>query len=173
METPEPAVARRQLAPRRPVREAVRRPPLRVVPPQELDPSDLKHPALYINRELSWLEFNNRVLAQARGTSHPLLERLKFLAITGTNLDEFFMIRVSTTQKKLQEGIEDIAPDGYNTEQQLEAMRQGALAMLKMQAEVWNELRALLAQERITFLEPTEWTPEIREHLSSYFSREI
>jgi polyphosphate kinase len=173
METPEPAVARRQPAPRRLVREAVRRPPLRVVPPQGLDPSDLKNPALYINRELSWLEFNDRVLAQARDTAHPLLERVKFLAITGTNLDEFFMIRVSTTLKKLQEGIEDVAPDGYNTEQQLDAMRLGAKRMLQSQAEVWTELRTLLAAERIALLEVDQWTQEIREHLSTYFSREI
>src|SRR5687768_17927324 len=98
-------------------------------------PLNLKDPALYINRELSWLEFNDRVLAQARDTAHPLLERVKFLAITGTNLDEFFMIRVSTTLKKLQEGIEDVAPDGYNTEQQLDAMRLGAKRMLQSQAE--------------------------------------
>jgi polyphosphate kinase len=173
METPEPAVARRPVAPRRPVREPARRPPLRVVPPQEIDPSDLKNSALYINRELSWLEFNDRVLAQARDTAHPLLERIKFLAITGTNLDEFFMIRVSTTLKKLQEGIEDVAPDGYNTEQQLDAMRLGAKRMLQSQAEVWTGLRDLLAAERITFLEVDQWTSEIREHLSTYFSREI
>jgi polyphosphate kinase len=75
---------------------------LRVVAPPEIDPADLKNPALYINRELSWLEFNERVLAQALDPTHPLLERVKFLAIVATNLDEFFMIRVSTTQKKLK-----------------------------------------------------------------------
>jgi polyphosphate kinase len=144
-----------------------------VVPPREVDPADLKNPALYINRELSWLQFNERVLAQARDTSHALLERLKFLAITGTNLDEFFMIRVSTTQKNLIEGLEDIAPDGHNTEQQLEAMRQGATRMLQSQAEVWADLRQLLSNERIVFLEADQWTPEMREYLSSYFSREI
>jgi polyphosphate kinase len=158
---------------RRRTRESARRPSLRVLPPREIDPSDLKNPALYINRELSWLEFNERVLAQARDTTHPLLERVKFLAITGTNLDEFFMIRISTTQKKLIEGIEDIAPDGYNTEQQLDAMRLGALRMLQEQATVWGELRPLLANERIVFLEMDQWTPEIREYLTSYFSREI
>jgi polyphosphate kinase len=167
------AAVRRQPAARRAAREPVRRPALRVIPPREIDPSDLKNPALYVNRELSWLEFNERVLAQARDRSHPLLERIKFLAITGTNLDEFFMIRVSTTQKKLDEGIEDIAPDGYNTEQQLEAMRLGAVRMLQSQAAVWAELRPLLASERIVFLEADQWTPEIREHLSAYFSREI
>ena len=158
---------------RRRTREAPPRPSLRVLPPREIDPSDLKNPALYINRELSWLEFNERVLAQARDTSHPLLERVKFLAITGTNLDEFFMIRISTTQKKLIEGIEDIAPDGYNTEQQLDAMRLGAVGMLQEQAKLWAELRTLLAAERIVFLELDQWTPEIREYLTAYFSREI
>jgi polyphosphate kinase len=167
------AVAHRRPAARRVARHTPARPALRVLPPREIDPSDLKNPALYVNRELSWLEFNERVLAQARDISHPLLERVKFLAITGTNLDEFFMIRVSTTQKKLQEGIEDIAPDGYNTEQQLEAMRLGAVRMLQSQATLWGELRPLLASDRIVFLEMDQWTPEIREHLTAYFSREI
>ena len=133
MDTPNPAVAVGRQSERRNVRKFTPRPALRIIPPKDFDPADLKNPALYINRELSWLAFNERVLAQARD-AHPLLERVKFLAITGTNLDEFFMIRVSTTQKKLQEGIEDIAPDGFNTEQQLEAMRQGARAMLETQA---------------------------------------
>jgi polyphosphate kinase len=146
---------------------------LRVAAPREVESTDLKNPALYINRELSWLEFNERVLAQARDQSHPLLERVKFLGITGTNLDEFFMIRVSTTLKKIREEIEDVAPDGYNTEQQLEAMRQRARQMLQDQATVWNELRQLLVAEKISFIERDEWTPEIREHLTSYFSREI
>src|SRR5688572_12594145 len=146
---------------------------LRVAAPREVESTDLKNPALYINRELSWLEFNERVLAQARDQSHPLLERVKFFGITGTNLDEFFMIRVSTTLKKIREEIEDVAPDGYNTEQQLEAMRQRARQMLQDQATVWNDLRQLLAAEKIWFIERDEWTPDIREHLTSYFSREI
>jgi polyphosphate kinase len=167
------AVVHRRPAVRRTSRQSLRRPALRILPPREIDPADLKNPALYVNRELSWLEFNERVLAQARDTSHPLLERVKFLAITGNNLDEFFMIRVSTTQKKLLEGIEDIAPDGYNTEQQYEAMRLGALRMLQSQAAVWAELRPLLSAERIVFLELDQWTPEIREHMTAYFAREI
>jgi len=172
MEPRDTAVStRRQTASRRPQRKP--RPSLHVVPPRDVEPTDLKNPALYINRELSWLAFNERVLEQARDTAHPLLERVKFLGITGRNLDEFYMIRVATTLKKLQEGIEDIAPDGYNTEQQLDAMRAGAMRLLQAQAGVWEDLRRELTAQRISFLEVDQWTSAIREHLSSYFSREI
>src|SRR5687768_13722700 len=148
-------------------------PALRVLPPRDIDPGDLKNPALYINRELSWLEFNQRVLEQALDASHPLLERVKFLSIVATNLDEFFMIRVATTQKALREGIEDIAPDGYDTERQLEAMWARATRMLEDQATCWDILRPLLENEGIALIEPDQWTPEIREYLQAYFSREI
>src|SRR3954463_7964260 len=171
------AVAERRQHNDRRTRGTRSRPVLRVIPPRAvdktIDPADLKNPALYINRELSWLEFNERVLAQARNAAHPLLERVKFLAITGTNLDEFFMIRVATTLKKLREGIEDVAPDGYNTEQQLYAMRSRARKQIDDQAACWDELRALVAAEHITLLEPAAWTPQIREFLAAYFTREI
>jgi polyphosphate kinase len=139
----------------------------------DIDPSDLKNPALYINRELSWLEFNQRVLAQASDSSQPLLERVKFLAIVGTNLDEFFMIRVATTAKKQREGLSDVAPDGHSTGQQLDAMRTRAGRQLDDLAACWSELRDLLAAEHISFLDPEAWTPEIREFLASHFARNI
>src|SRR5258705_1816155 len=171
------AAERRQRTDRRSRATTRVKPVLRVIPPRAIDkaidPADLKNPALYINRELSWLEFNQRVLAQATDVSHPLLERVKFLAIVGTNLDEFFMIRVATTLKKLREGIEDVAPDGYNTEQQLEAMRTRATRQLEDQARCWDELRGLLATEHISFLEAEVWTPQVREFLGSYFARAI
>jgi polyphosphate kinase len=177
MESPSDAATateRRQPTERRARRRPEPRAKLRVLPPpRDIDPADLKNPALYINRELSWLEFNQRVLAQALNSSHPLLERLKFLAITATNLDEFFMIRVATMQKALREEIDDVAPDGYNTEQQLEAMRTRARHMMQDQAGCWNQLRPLLAAEKIALLEPDEWTPQVREYLNGYFSREI
>jgi polyphosphate kinase len=136
-------------------------------------PIDLKDPSLYINRELSWLEFNQRVLAQAQDARHPLLERVKFLAITGTNLDEFFMIRVAITMRRFRAGVEEVAPDGYSTGQQLEAMRSCAHVMLDALASTWTTLRSLLAAEQIRLLDAKDWTPDIHEYLNGYFSRDI
>ena len=168
-----PEIVDRRQTTRRATRPRPARAALRALPPREFDATDLKNPSLYINRELSWLEFNRRVLAQAQDASHPLLERVKFLAIVGSNLDEFFMIRVAITLKQLKEGIEDVAPDGLNTEQQLVAMRDRARTMLNEQAEVWHNLRPLLAAENIHFVEIDQWTPDMREFLQTRFSREI
>ena len=138
-----------------------------------IDPQDLKNPALYINRELGWLEFNRRVLAQASDGTHPLLERVKFLGITGSNLDEFFMIRLATTMRKIREGIEDHPPDGLDMASQLQAMRRVAYAMLTEQAAVWGSLRRQLADERIVVLDPHDWTAKIQTHLRKYFARDV
>src|SRR5258708_5359097 len=81
----------------------------------QADP-ELSSPELYVNRELSWLAFNERVLDQARDASWPLLERIKFLAIFGSNLDEFFMIRVSGLHEQLQSHASSSAPDGLSAE---------------------------------------------------------
>ena len=136
-------------------------------------PGDLKNPALYINREMSWLAFNERVLAQARDARHPLLERVKFLAIVGSNLDEFFMIRVATTVKKLKAGLDDVGADGMSTDQQLTAMRERAYQMLADQATVWEDLRRQLAAEGLHFLDATAWTPAMREHFAERFRRDL
>jgi len=138
------------------------------------DPRNLEHPALYINRELSWLEFNQRVLDQAFDTAHPLLERVKFLAIVATNLDEFFMVRVATLLKKYRAGIEDVSPDGLNTEQQLAATRARAARMLADLTGCWRlQLRPALAEEGVHILEPEEYTEAISTHLAHYFRTEI
>src|SRR3954463_1706862 len=89
--------------------------------PGQADPGarDLRDPALYLNRELSWLAFNQRVLDKARGAEVPLLERLKFLAISGTNLDEFFMVRVAGLKQQVANRIEERGPDGMTPIAQL------------------------------------------------------
>jgi polyphosphate kinase len=139
-----------------------------------LDPADLSSPALFINRELSWLEFNQRVLAQAQDQYHPLLERVKFLAIAGSNLDEFFMVRVATILKKFRADIDDVSLDGLNTEQELASIRQRALEQLDQMSGCWSQqLRPLLAAEGIHFLEPTEYTPAIDQWLTQYFDTNI
>src|ERR671913_1299540 len=139
-----------------------------------LDPNDLSNPALYINREISWLSFNERVVAQAQDPLHPLLERVKFLAISGTNLDEFFMVRVATILKKFRAGIEDVSIDGQTTEQQLATIRSRAMAMIDDQTACWSQsLRPLLAAEGIHFLEPSDYTPAIDTWLAQYFKDHI
>src|SRR6478672_7501139 len=92
--------------------------------------SDLQDPHLYINRELSWLAFNQRVLDQAESETHPLLERVKFLAIAANNLDEFFMIRIATLTRQVRGGVSALSPDGLSVAQQLAAARARAEHML-------------------------------------------
>ena len=119
----------------------------------------LDSPSLYLNRELSWLAFNERVLDQARDRRHPLLERVKFLAIVGTNLDEFFMIRVAVLQKQMRTHREHVSPDGLTTEQQLALVRARARQMLDEQARCWSDsLRPELAAHGIRFLDPIEYS---------------
>jgi polyphosphate kinase len=168
------------VTPLRPNRRAAQRPKpagpatLRALPrPTSAASLSLDSPALYINRELSWLEFNERVLAQAHDASHPLLERVKFLAINASNLDEFFMIRVSMTLKKIKAGIEDTAPDGLRTDAQLAAMRTRSQRMLDDQASTWHALRSALTDEHITFTDADDWTPQVRAYLADHFEREI
>lgn len=138
------------------------------------DPAHLEDPRLFINRELSWLEFNQRVLDQALDTFHPLLERVKFIAIMGSNLDEFFMIRVATLLKKWRADIDDITPDGLSTEEQLQAIRVRALQMFKDQNNCWDKiLRPQLATEGLLVVEPEHYTSRMHEYLKDYFHREI
>ena len=137
-------------------------------------PPDLTDPSLHFNRELSWLAFNQRVLDQAHDPAHPLLERVKFLAIVGSNLDEFFMVRVATLLKKFRAGMDDVSPDGLHTEQQLVAIRHRAVQMLDDAATCWQELlRPQLESEGVRFLEPELYTPEVKTFLAGYFKTDI
>ena len=134
------------------------------------DQIDLSEPRLYINRELSWLEFNKRVLMQALDDKHPVLERVKFLSIAGTNLDEFYMVRVATLLRKFRNDVEDVSPDGLNTGEQLAAIGERAGAMLDKMGSCWAAvLRPLLEDHQIRFLEPDDYTDQTRRYLSSYF----
>jgi len=137
-------------------------------------PPALHDPSLYTNRELSWLEFNQRVLDQAMTEHHPLLERVKFLSIVGSNLDEFFMVRVATLRKRQRAGLEHVSPDGLTVSEQLAAIRERAARMMRDQAACWQErLRPALAAAGVTFLEEDQYTDEVRRYLAAYFKTDI
>ena len=138
-------------------------------------PLDLNDPGLYVNRELSWLDFNQRVLDQALDDTHPLLERVKFLAIVSSNLDEFFMVRVASLLRKMRAGADDrTSIDGMTIPALLAAIRQRAAGMLKDSTACWNtQLRPALAGEGVRFLDPSDYTDAIRRYLTAYFHAEI
>ncbi|HOA48180.1 MAG TPA: RNA degradosome polyphosphate kinase [Novosphingobium sp.] len=106
----------------------------------------------YFNRELSWLSFNRRVLAEACNPDYPLLERLRFLSISGSNLDEFLMVRVAGLYGQVRRRIEQTSIDGLTPTQQLAAITEAVLALEAAQQAVWQDLRASLANEGITVL---------------------
>jgi polyphosphate kinase len=97
------------------------------------------NPSFFINRELSWIRFNRHVLDEAQDESHPLLERVKFLAIFANNLDEYFMIRVSGLQRQVNKGVLKSPPDGMTPSQQLDAIRQMLIPELDAQSDIWDK----------------------------------
>jgi polyphosphate kinase len=135
---------------------------------------DLESPDLYINRELSWIEFNRRVFAEAQDSRHPLLERIKFLSIFDTNLDEFFMIRVAGLQEQIDAHVTSLSPDGLTAEQQLAAVRQWLEPLMRDVHTYWRtELCHMLASEHIHLLEYEQLNEQQREAMLAYFEREI
>ena len=131
---------------------------------------DLADPSLYLNPELSWLKFNSRVLMQARDPSHPLLERVKFMAIAANNLDEFYMVRLAGLLRRSAGRQKRTSGDGLPTQQQIRTVRHAADAMLHDIARHWTELRPLLAEEGIRFLDPPDYTREIQAWLDEHFN---
>ena len=101
-----------------------------------VDPSD-RH--LFINRELSWLAFNDRVLAEARNASLPIHERIKFLSIVSSNLDEFFMVRVAGLKHQASGGIAELPADGMMPQEQLAAISERAHVMVTEQYRLWSK----------------------------------
>src|SRR5947209_13614796 len=129
---------------------------------------------LYINRELSWIEFNRRVFEEAEDKRHPLLERVKFLSIFDSNLDEFIMIRVAGLKDQLAAHVMTPSPDGLTSEQQLAAVRECLSPLLEQVHHYWlDTLVPLLAEQHIHILNYEELDATQREAILEYFDREI
>jgi len=141
------------------------------VEPGQHDP--LRDPALYLNRELSQLDFNFRVLAQAMDEQVPLLERLRFLTISCTNLDEFFEIRAATVRHAQEFGLAP-APDGMSPTAILNAVHDRAAELVEQQYHCWNQvLRPALSEAGVGVLGRNSWTPRHKRWLRAYFRNEI
>jgi polyphosphate kinase len=135
---------------------------------------DLRDPSLYFNRELSWIEFNRRVLEEGYDRKHPLLERVKFLSIFSSNLDEFYMIRVSGLKDQVTAGVIDTPPDGMTATETLTAIRTQVLPMMHEQRRYWHEeVRPGLAAHGIRIMRCDEAGPEACDGLREYYQREI
>ena len=127
----------------------------------------------YFNRELSWLAFNQRVLAEARNPDNPVLEQLRFLSISGSNLDEFLMVRFAGLVGQVKRRIEEISIDGLNPTQQLAAIHDAVLALDHDQQECWRQLRLKLAETGITIVDGESLSPTQREGLRNYVMAHI
>ena len=127
----------------------------------------------YFNRELSWLKFNGRVLEEAQNANHPLLERLRFLSISGGNLDEFFMVRIAGLRGQQIQQIEEPSIDGLTPAQQLEAATADADALMAAQQELWAKMRTELAGEQIEVLDAGSISRQESVELETHFRDEI
>jgi polyphosphate kinase len=127
----------------------------------------------YFNRELSWIAFNERVLEESCNPAHPLLERLRFLSISGNNLDEFFMVRVAGLKGQQLQAIEDRSPDGLTPGQQLAAAAEAADKLTDVQQTVWIELRDALGEAGIQLLRVEDITGDVAEVCEAHFREQI
>ena len=127
----------------------------------------------YFNRELSWLAFNRRVLEEASNAAHPLLERLRFLSISASNLDEFFMVRVAGLRGQLSQEVDRLSADGLTPGQQLTLAAAEADRLMAEQQNVWQSLRRQLADSGITVLGAREVPEEDAAWLEAYFREQI
>jgi polyphosphate kinase len=145
------------------------------IPPlMEASAPALNDPSLYLNRELSWLAFNERVLGEARDRRQPLLERVKFVAITHANLDEYYMVRVSGLQQQVAAGMTDVSPDGMTSLQQLTQLRERVATMLTDASALFTgELEPTLASAGIEIKDYAALSRAQQRALKTYFERDV
>lgn len=131
------------------------------------------YPQNFFNRELSWLEFNKRVLDEARNEENPLLERVKFLSIFNSNLDEFFMVRVASLLRKYKDNIDSVDIAGMNPSQQLEKIIEKVRFLVQEQYNCYNELTRLLSLKHIKIHKYKNLCEKSKKYIDDYYEREI
>jgi polyphosphate kinase len=142
---------------------------------QEIEASPIEEtaPERFINRELSWLAFNQRVLEEAFNANHPLLERLRFLSISASNLDEFYMVRVAGLKAQVRAGITTLSADHLSPAQQLAAVNQRVIELMRDQQAGWRQLRQELRETGIAVVNPSELTASEINWLEQKFLDDI
>ena len=141
--------------------------------PADAENALLTSPERFINRELSWLGFNRRVLEEASNPSHPVLEQLRFLSISASNLDEFFMVRVSGLVEQVINKVQIPSDDGLTPAAQLVKIHEAVANLTHDQQKRWGEIRSLLKRNRINLVEPSDLSAEDKAWLENYFLASI
>src|SRR6187402_1856921 len=142
-------------------------------PEAEARPAMASSPERFINRELSWLNFNRRVLEESVNPGHPALERVRFLSISANNLDEFFMVRVAGIKAQVREGIAERSPDGLTPAEQLAQINETVSRLAGDQQAIWRDLRGILAEVGIVLVDSHDVTKAERAWVEDHFLHNI
>src|SRR3982074_293063 len=135
----------------------------------EAGPTMGTSPERFINRELSWLHFNRRVLEEGVNPGHPALERVRFLSISANNLDEFFMVRVAGIKAQVREGIAERSPDGATPSEQLVRINETVSQLASDQQAIWSGLRTTLAETGLMLVDSHDVTKAERSWIEDHF----